>query len=77
MKLRMCPRTPFCQELTCLDSLPCSVWPRPASGGRELILKAVMDSRTGQWGLLVPEAHIQLGKDTGEGLVSDGDCKLE
>ena len=36
-----------------------------------------MDSRTGQWGLLVPEAHIQLGKDTGEGLVSDGDCKLE
>lgn len=77
MKLRVCPRAPFCQELTCLGSLPCSVWQRAANGEGELVLKAVMDSRIGWQGLLVPEAHVQLGKDTGEGLVSDGDCKLE
>lgn len=45
--------------------------------GSVSLYRAVMDSRTGRWGLLVPEAHVQLGKDTGEGLVSDGDCKLE
>jgi len=37
VKLRVCPRAPFCQELTCLGSLPCSVWLRAANGERELV----------------------------------------
>lgn len=32
MKLRVCPRAPFCQELTCLGSLPVPVWQRAANG---------------------------------------------